>query len=426
VGGLTSPGFNTNAVYYASISSGTVGTWESTTNYPTAIEATSCVTSGGYITCVAGLTVPPTGSTPPGTTTIYTSGVYYATVSSSGIGTWTETTDYGCTSSCQSNTSTGMTDSLDTCFVSGGYVVCIGGEYAYGYETADVFSSTLSSGAVGSTWTSTTPYPYTTESGAGGCVAYAGYAYCVNLGGELETDYASVSSGSVGTWTSGPSFPAYDELNQCVVSSGYIYCTGGEVFGPSETGISYYAQISSSTSSTSTSTVVVTSPTTITTTATTISTVVTTSTESTTVTSYSTASVTTTPTVTVTGTETTVTTGSCDPPQLLPIITITSTSYSPTETSTATSISYTTSVTTQTVTSTVGAFTTTTVTAPPVTSTVTGTSSTCTSTTAPTGVPQFTFGSVAIMLFVAALLPIIFVLRRIRQPGISGRTDSPT
>ena len=142
VGGLTGPSTNTNAVYYAHLTSGSVGAWGSGTNYPTNIEATSCVISGGYITCVAGLTVPSFIST-------ITNAVYYAPVSSSGVGAWSSTTNYP------------ITDNLDTCSASGGYIICMGGEYdmTHGFVTNAVYYDTLSAGAVGTTWSSATIYP---------------------------------------------------------------------------------------------------------------------------------------------------------------------------------------------------------------------------------------------------------------------------
>src|SRR5208282_1469261 len=55
----------------------------STTSYPTKTAYQSCATYSGYIYCVGGNT----GSGPP-------SAVYYAAVSSSGVGAWTSTTSY--------------------------------------------------------------------------------------------------------------------------------------------------------------------------------------------------------------------------------------------------------------------------------------------------------------------------------------------
>lgn len=71
-------------VYYAATSTSGLS-WSSTTAYPIDIAATSCATSGGYIYCVGGETA--LGGS-------FTNDVYYATAGSSGIGTWESTSAY--------------------------------------------------------------------------------------------------------------------------------------------------------------------------------------------------------------------------------------------------------------------------------------------------------------------------------------------
>ena len=84
-GSTTNGGSPTNAVYYAQLSlTGGVGTWSSTTNnYPINIQFHSCATSSSYIYCVGGYN----GSA-------VTNAVYYAAVSSSSVGTWSSTHVY--------------------------------------------------------------------------------------------------------------------------------------------------------------------------------------------------------------------------------------------------------------------------------------------------------------------------------------------
>ena len=234
VGGATAAGVNTNAVYYATLTAGTVGAWSSGTNYPTNIEAESCVTNLGFITCVAGLTA-------PGFISTITSATYYAPISGSGVGAWTETTDYGCVSSCHSDGSTGLTDNLNACSVWAGYIFCMGGEYdmALGFLTGDVFSNTISSGAVGATWTATTTYPVGVAQGAGSCAMYSAYWYCIAGNGATgeSVRYASVTSGTLGAWTSGPDYGVYALTVQVVSFPGYLYGVGGQ------TNAAYYSQI---------------------------------------------------------------------------------------------------------------------------------------------------------------------------------------
>ena len=79
VGAASSP---IQQVYYAPISSTGIGTWSNTTSYPVEMYAAGCSISDGYIYCV-------------GTRkTASEAQVYYAPISSTGIGTWTSTTSY--------------------------------------------------------------------------------------------------------------------------------------------------------------------------------------------------------------------------------------------------------------------------------------------------------------------------------------------
>ena len=86
VGGSTTS-VVTGYVYFASLSSSGVGTWKSTTNnYPINIAGQRCVLSGSYVYCVGGFRT---------TTSVVTSAVYFAKLSSSaGVGTWKSTTSY--------------------------------------------------------------------------------------------------------------------------------------------------------------------------------------------------------------------------------------------------------------------------------------------------------------------------------------------
>src|SRR5487761_1097838 len=105
VGGALGNG-PTNAVYYAAVSSSGVGPWTPTTSYPTTIWIESCAISSGYIYCVGG----GTGGVSEGS-----NAVYYAAVSSSGVGTWTSTTSYFPNIEAQS------------CAIFSGYIYCVGG-----------------------------------------------------------------------------------------------------------------------------------------------------------------------------------------------------------------------------------------------------------------------------------------------------------
>ncbi len=86
IGGLT-PGGNTNSVYYSKIQpDGSLGKWLATANYPFSINSQSCVFLRGSVLCVGGLI---------GASNSTTAGFYYAGVQPSGaLGPWTRLADY--------------------------------------------------------------------------------------------------------------------------------------------------------------------------------------------------------------------------------------------------------------------------------------------------------------------------------------------
>lgn len=105
VGGVDVNGNSVDTDYYAALTSSGIGQWTSTTSYPISVTGQACAVSSGYIYCVGGET----------STSSFSNGVYYATVSSSGIGAWKQAASYP--------------NSLQTdCAVSSGYLYCFGGE----------------------------------------------------------------------------------------------------------------------------------------------------------------------------------------------------------------------------------------------------------------------------------------------------------
>ena len=238
VGGDTdSAGDYTKVVYYASISSSGVGTWTSTTSYPIIIAQESCATSGGYIYCVGGTADESYPNTP-------SDAVEYASVSSSGVGAWQTST-------------LPVVLAGESCNISSGYIYCVGGDTAQiptPYSDLVLYASVSSSGV--GTWTVTTHYP--TDITYSSCGTYSGYIYCV--GGFIDGSsfasavyYAPVSSSGVGTWTSTSSYPGEIYLQSCPIYQGYIYCVGGQNYlGFIQSGV-YYTSISTSVTSTSSS-----------------------------------------------------------------------------------------------------------------------------------------------------------------------------
>jgi hypothetical protein len=234
IGGYTS---STNA-YFAAVSSSGIGSWIATTSYPITyaeggIVMTSCLASGGYIYCVGGHSI--------GSGSEAIDSVYYAPLSSSGIGKWVATSDYPFAANSLS------------CAVSGGYIYCVGGAPNGPYVTDAVYYASISSSGVGA-WLATTSYPipiYTQT-----CAIAGAYLYCVGgntqqssgvISGTDSVYYAPISAAGVGAWTSTTSYPDSAGGQVCAISSyDYLYCVGGNSNSPGSYGLTsaYYAPAS--------------------------------------------------------------------------------------------------------------------------------------------------------------------------------------
>jgi len=226
--------------YYASLTSdGVVGTWSSTTAYPVPVDSQYCVASSGYIYCVEGF------DEAHGTnaTSYPSNSVEYAPLSSSGIGQWANSTVYP----------TGVY--APSCFAASGYIYCLGGIDSNRNALNTVYYASLSSLGVG-TWTQTTAYPLdeigqacAISSGYIYCVGGEDSSGYINA-----VYYATVSSGGTGTWTKAANYPD-STWTTCFTSSGYLYCVGG-VDGSSagESGAAYYVALQSLFSATTTTT----------------------------------------------------------------------------------------------------------------------------------------------------------------------------
>lgn len=206
-------------VYYAPLSGNGIGAWASTTPYPSQIEAENCVAANSYIYCVGG------GS----------ASVYYAPLSSNGVGAWTATSSYP------------VGISGPSCSVSGGYIFCGGGTSSVTRNPIDnVYSATISSNGVGS-WTATTPYPIATSYN---CIPSNGHIYCISSPYyPPHSYYAAVSGSSLGAWNLSTTYPksgSYEiYLESCVPYNSYAYCVGGYSYiGASYLSNAYYATTS--------------------------------------------------------------------------------------------------------------------------------------------------------------------------------------
>jgi hypothetical protein len=215
-GSYDEPGDDLSSSYYASVTaSGSMGSWSPTTAFPIPADSQSCVASSSYVYCVGGNNETD-GLNADATDT---NSVWYAPLSASGIGNWSLTTPY------PSN------DYYPSCFASGSDIYCLGGADSNDNSLGTAYYATLSPSGVGA-WTSTTSYPV---AGTGqSCVISSGDILCV--GGETSGGqspkytnavyYAPISAGGIGAWKQSTSYPV-SVGTECVVLSGDIYCVGG-------------------------------------------------------------------------------------------------------------------------------------------------------------------------------------------------------
>lgn len=225
VGGLTFKNFPPDfqdSVYYAQLTASGVGQWSNTTRYPTLIAGASCVAQGGFIYCVGGQTTfhPPT----------IVDSVYFAPLTASGVGPWSKTTSYP------------VASWSDSCAVSSGQIYCVAGHTspsALTNSSGTVSYAEVSGAGVGAS-TNTTSFPY--PGYAVSCKADTAYLYCT---GDKGFAKAPITRSGLGAWSSvGGQRPngcsTYD-----IIESGYLYCIGGSDFRQLLTSV-YYDSVNSS------------------------------------------------------------------------------------------------------------------------------------------------------------------------------------
>ncbi|MHB8567420.1 MAG: Kelch repeat-containing protein [Nitrososphaerales archaeon] len=127
-----------------------LGAWNPSTSYPIAAQLPSCVVYSGFVYCVGGINSSDAG----------VNSVFYAPLSSTGVGSWTQTTSYPTVISGES------------CVANSGYIYCVGS----GLDSDLTYFASLSSSGVG-TWQSTTNYPF--QEGGADCITDSGFIYCI-------------------------------------------------------------------------------------------------------------------------------------------------------------------------------------------------------------------------------------------------------
>ena len=237
VGGITDDpatgnGKRVSAVFFAAISSSGVGPWSASTNYPLVISGHDCIANSGFVYCIGGDTDDP--NNPSGRTL---SDVYFAPLSPSGVGSWSATTNYPTIISAQS------------CVASSGFVYCIGGSVVSSATNA-VYFAALSSNGLGP-WSATTNYP--TSSLGQSCVVSSEFVYCIGGTGSVvgtlpmsAVYFATVSSSGVGPWSATADYPIFNSHPACVATSGSVYCIGAYRYNGDLSNATYFAALSSS------------------------------------------------------------------------------------------------------------------------------------------------------------------------------------
>jgi len=215
--------------YFAPLDGAQVGKWNATTAFPIPIDSQSCVTYTGYIYCVGGNNETDGNNVD----SAYSNSVWYAQLSTSGIGQWAPSTAYP------------ANVLLPSCFSAGGYIYCVGGADQSNNAVNAAYYASLSPSGVGG-WTKTTSYPQA-DSGVA-CVVSSGSIYCLGGQGNVNSYtnaafVASVSSGGIGAWKRVGNYPESLEPT-CLGLSNNIYCVGG-FDSTSASGATYYAPLSS-------------------------------------------------------------------------------------------------------------------------------------------------------------------------------------
>jgi hypothetical protein len=219
----------TETTYFPTPSTGQLGLWNRTTSYPLPLAGVTCVADGGFAYCVGGGDeTAPRGSS-------YLNRTYFASLSPTGVGQWTQTTGYP------------LMVGLPSCVTSSGYIYCVSGFAGPTSNlTGDVFYAPLSPLGIGP-WKQTASFPNPISLPP--CMVDSSYIYCVtqNATGPFlppgNTYFAHLSAAGVGNWTESSQLP--DAPQGCVASGGYSYCFGGACASRTPcTNPSYYAPLS--------------------------------------------------------------------------------------------------------------------------------------------------------------------------------------
>jgi N-acetylneuraminic acid mutarotase len=199
--------------YFAPLdSNGSIGSWNQTSTYPIPVDTQSCVAWSSSIYCIGGYNETDGNYADSS----LSNSVYHASLSSEGIGSWLESTAYP------------SSVYLPVCVASSGYVYCVGGSDSNGDPVTSVYYTSISSTGVGS-WTATTEYPAALSGQSCVITMGYIYCVGGEASGNSYSNavyYATISNNGIGSWKQAKNY-ADSAATDCVASSSDLYCVGG-------------------------------------------------------------------------------------------------------------------------------------------------------------------------------------------------------
>ncbi len=218
-GGSTSQGSATKRVYFAHLTSGGIGTWKATASFPINASAPACSVDNGTVYCVGGMLR-------NGTTIPY---AYFANLSASGISSWDFSVGYP------------VHIAGTSCTALNGFFYCVGG-FNTTAPLAAVNYAQLDNGTY-QFWFIGAGHPVNTSFTT--CLGQDSIIYCfAGTGG--ESDYYGIinsSYGAISGWFPSGAYPVPAYAPSCAAWNGHAYCVGGYTSGYTALSETYYTQL---------------------------------------------------------------------------------------------------------------------------------------------------------------------------------------
>lgn len=212
-----------NQTYYSYPNSTGLSIWNQTTDYPINGSTKGCVASGIIVYCVSGMLAINKSITPDS---------FYATISPSKIGQWTQTTPF-------------PIDAEPQCFVYDFTIFCMGSYVGSNGLATYAYYAPITAYGIDS-WKSTTPPPNT--QGDISCYNYNNFIYCI--GGldmsnynNSQAYYTGLSAGGVNGWHKVAPYPISNgTASSCITTNSTTFCIGGQISNTSYINNVYYTR----------------------------------------------------------------------------------------------------------------------------------------------------------------------------------------